>query len=1075
MPHLLAISTYGSERVRDANSGTTVSAYKFGYSGAESAVLVALYGQRARKIAVTRASYHYVALDKDAPKAVHGGYFLFDLTDDELARSEAITRRFPHDSSVYCYRWMNGAWHDLPTGKRDYKPIEHLYLAISRIKPGDYRPARLDESDTTSANTDGLILTREGDWWWISGDTYPHRELLKRWGCRWGKKRQAWYYIGMSLPSAVQDLIDGLAATVTPTVTATAPAPVEPPFAVGDRVEVIHVNPAMAELTVPLGSRGTVVEVKEYNATIGYSYDVDFDGFDGLTWSFHNDLKRIAAVTSPPAVIASTVAPIAVIPTRPQPQFTLGQTVWLDVSLYLNSDNDKLLLKNGTAGTIMARYDLTERKGNEAWWANHSPFGYRVLLAGQTDTHPCFEDMLTGTTPRADGFTRIQRMPIIPGYSAKQVIAGVILDRQEILNYPVYDLNPTPQPMAENPPFPAIPRPYNNGTNVYITVKKVNYETRQPVLIGTHGTIQRQSGEDPQRGALYDIRIDEGIISAWHDEIIVFDNSQPRFKIGDQVAVIKRIDRGIGTVTGVRTKRKPSDVQLYDVQFVNSGGKPAPMGLPFKETDLVEISLIPELNTPVETSPANKVPLQIGDRVREKTLDLGIGTIVAIRGAETSLPLYEVKFSDEKVNWLGNGANLPKVDDGETDDRPRRPQYQIGAEVYLTQKVFTDPNRSPLDGGIPATVTARYDLNGWDQTSEWGYLIQLKERAETLYVFDHQITHRKTTLERKYYNTEIAVFSQSEQAKASIRARITHRTAIGDQLNIDQKAPDTAPIATEHPSQQAVIVAQQADAMSSLLAMAGMSEADEVIPTPSVEPPKIVITQPNLNPDDPVVQAIERVGTMTLKPYQAPKVQVSGIRIPQQPCGELTGSISGGIHCYGYAIHAGVCLYLNFGGPRTGVEAIRAKLGKGQAVSCIPDEAEAIELTAGEGNTGKYTPYFALMPEVKFTHLILVHEKVLNPNTSGEGIVPYAFVIEASPEQAQAQVWQHVRELVKITVFVQWIPYLWEAGIQAHLIQLTRSAGGITVWAIQMNRMAWTQVITAGLANRLIGLTLNPV
>jgi hypothetical protein len=161
------------------------------------------------------------------------------------------------------------------------------------------------------------------------------------------------------------------------------------------------------------------------------------------------------------------------------------------------------------------------------------------------------------------------------------------------------------------------------------------------------------------------------------------------------------------------------------------------------------------------------------------------------------------------------------------------------------------------------------------------------------------------------------------------------------------------------------------------------------------------------------------------------------------------------------------------GGARTGVEAIRAKLGKGYVVSCIPDEAEAIELTAGEGQTGKYTPYFALMPEVKLTHLILVHESVLQPNYSGEGIAPYAFIIEATPEQAQAQLWQHVRELVKITVFVQWTPYLWEAGIQANLIQRTRSAGGITIWAIQMNRVAWTQVITAGLASQVIGLTEN--
>ena len=52
---------------------------------------------------------------------------------------------------------------------------------------------------------------REGQreaWWWLHGDTYPQRDLLKRWGCRWSKKRRAWYYVGERLPDEVQALID---------------------------------------------------------------------------------------------------------------------------------------------------------------------------------------------------------------------------------------------------------------------------------------------------------------------------------------------------------------------------------------------------------------------------------------------------------------------------------------------------------------------------------------------------------------------------------------------------------------------------------------------------------------------------------------------------------------------------------------------------------------------------------------------------------------------------------------------------------------------------------------------------
>ncbi|MEQ8673796.1 MAG: hypothetical protein RLP44_26645 [Aggregatilineales bacterium] len=49
-------------------------------------------------------------------------------------------------------------------------------------------------------------------WWWISGDTYPHRDTLKRWGGRWSKRQKRWYLIGNDLPDAVQTLIDDVKA-----------------------------------------------------------------------------------------------------------------------------------------------------------------------------------------------------------------------------------------------------------------------------------------------------------------------------------------------------------------------------------------------------------------------------------------------------------------------------------------------------------------------------------------------------------------------------------------------------------------------------------------------------------------------------------------------------------------------------------------------------------------------------------------------------------------------------------------------------------------------------------------------
>jgi len=182
--------------------------------------------------------------------------------------------------------------------------------------------------------------------------------------------------------------------------------------------------------------------------------------------------------------------------------------------------------------------------------------------------------------------------------------------------------------------------------------------------------------------------------------------------------------------------------------------------------------------------------------------------------------------------------------------------------------------------------------------------------------------------------------------------------------------------------------------------------------------------------------------------------------IGQSYVGELTGSITGNVWCYGYAVHEGICVYVNMGGPRMAVEAIRAKFSKGEIVNCVPWDAPAIELTAGEGNSGMYHDFMQNMPEAKFTSLILCHDLLVNPNYGGKSTT---FILRTDEAQASAKLKHHITELVKVPVFDEWAGYLYHAGQTAMLVHKTRSAGDIDLLTVELNADAWTRLITGGL------------
>ncbi len=246
------------------------------------------------------------------------------------------------------------------------------------------------------------------------------------------------------------------------------------------------------------------------------------------------------------------------------------------------------------------------------------------------------------------------------------------------------------------------------------------------------------------------------------------------------------------------------------------------------------------------------------------------------------------------------------------------------------------------------------------------------------------------------------------------------------------------------------------------------SDVPEAEPTPAIRIIKPAPMPSEGEPLDPTQLAIRAAQTEVLT--TPPTVLVSNgrmVRIEQAYVGEMTGSITGQVFCYGWSVHEGICIFVNIAGPRMAVEAIRAKLSKGDQVSVVPPDAPAVELTAGEGNSGMYHPYLHYLPEARFASLLLVHDWAVTPNYGGKATT---FIFRTSDGQATAKLKHHVTQLVNVPVFDAWSVYLYEAGQKAMLVRRTRSAGGIDLLSVELDVDAWSRLITGGLEQGIISL-----
>jgi GH24 family phage-related lysozyme (muramidase) len=396
--------------------------------------------------------------------------------------------------------------------------------------------------------------------------------------------------------------------------------------------------------------------------------------------------------------------------------------------------------------------------------------------------------------------------------------------------------------------------------------------------------------------------------------------------------------------------------------------------------------------------------------------------------------------SDEEVEAI-LGVSLkpnPSAEPSLLEESPRL--FQIGQTVYARHELET-PDGKAIPTGTRGTISGLYNRNA---QHGWSYDVDFATIGTGWY-FERELTDL----------TPIPSI------------RITHGAVV---------PPGAVPPPTDAELKRVLV---ESGHQPEALATDSPSDESESLPEPKMpeEPQAIRVFKPQSFPTDGA--PMDEVQTAIVRAKTQPATVLHPVVVSQKRTladvgqsyvGELTGSITGNVYCFGYAIHDGICVFVNMGGPRMAVEAIRAKFSKSEIVNCVPWDAPAVELTSGEGNTGMYHDYVQNIPEAKFTSLILCHDLLVNPNYGGKSTT---FIFRTDEAQAAAKLKHHVTELVKVPVFDAWAGYLYHAGQSAMLVRPTRSAGDIDLLSVDLDIDAWTRLITGGIEQGVITLPIT--
>lgn len=116
---------------------------------------------------------------------------------------------FGEDAIKSRYRELCRLFHpDLNPGKDTTRTMQDVNAQYKEALRAEYRKTKSDDEAADAVEADEraaeilakivalpeIVIEIVGVWLWVTGDTFPVRDLLKAAGLKWASKKRAWYW-----------------------------------------------------------------------------------------------------------------------------------------------------------------------------------------------------------------------------------------------------------------------------------------------------------------------------------------------------------------------------------------------------------------------------------------------------------------------------------------------------------------------------------------------------------------------------------------------------------------------------------------------------------------------------------------------------------------------------------------------------------------------------------------------------------------------------------------------------------------------------------------------------------------
>jgi hypothetical protein len=183
------------------------------------------------------------------------------------------------------------------------------------------------------------------------------------------------------------------------------------------------------------------------------------------------------------------------------------------------------------------------------------------------------------------------------------------------------------------------------------------------------------------------------------------------------------------------------------------------------------------------------------------------------------------------------------------------------------------------------------------------------------------------------------------------------------------------------------------------------------------------------------------------------------------------------VECAAFALDGDAVVLLDLVGYKTALKSMWATVvgGTRKPFSLYGEEAGTLRVRGGDPSTITYRAFWQPLPEQNAHNLVICHTQMIasaTPTSATELMQPFYVIDDGHPEHpVAARFLTLLNEALDLPLLPAWATWLWQAGLDEHLISPLQSGGDvIAAWRVETTSDAWAGLVQGGLVKSAITL-----